>query len=98
MEAAGLESRYQKYLDQDVMFMFAWSENDNGETPTKDELKTLADYYGMTMPNIADPGSSVYWRWGQGALPDGALLGPGGVVLATGVIQDSQIDAALADM
>ena len=54
-----------------------------------------ANQYGLTSPVVSDPGSELYWRFGQGTLPQSALLGPGAEVLKIGQITTADIEAAL---
>ncbi len=84
-----------RYQENGLMIISAWSETESGELPSPEELARWADAYGISTPVVADPSSSIYWRFGQGSLPDGALLGPGAVVLNTGFINDGMIESAL---
>lgn len=77
------------------MIISAWSETEQYELPNQEDLARWAETYGITTPVVADQDSSVYWRYGEGSLPDGALLGPGAVILNTGFIDDAMIDVAL---
>ena len=84
-----------RYQEHGLMIISAWSETEEYILPTPEELARWADTYGISTPVVADPSSSVYWRFGGGSLPDGALLGPGAVVLNTGFISDGMIESAL---
>jgi hypothetical protein len=54
-----------------------------------------ANNFGITTPVVADPASAIYWRFGQGGLPQSALLGPGAEVLKIGHITAADIEAVL---
>ncbi len=94
-EARSLEGIYQTYKDQGFMAISAWSEDDQRVEPTTEVLEAWANQHGLTSPVVADPGSALYWRFGQGGLPTSALLGPGAEVLKIGHITTADIEAAL---
>jgi len=94
-EAQALEGIYQTYKDQDFITISAWSEDNQGALPTTEVLSGWANQFGITSPVVADPDSALYWRFGQGGLPQSALLGPGAEVLKIGHISAADIEAAL---
>ena len=94
-EAQALEGIYQTYKDQDFITISAWSEDDQGALPTTEVLMGWANQFGITSPVVADPDSALYWRFGQGGLPQSALLGPGAEVLKIGHITADDIESAL---
>ena len=76
------------------------AENDEGSTPTEDELLDWADTHlgdAPYHPVVADPGWGVGSRFeADGGIPSLTLLGPGAVVItADGWIDASDIEAAL---
>jgi len=94
-EAQALEGIFQTYKDQNFMTLSAWSEDGNNELPTTEVLMSWANQFGITTPVMADPNSAIYWRYGQGGLPQTVLLGPGAEVLKMGHITAADIEAAL---
>ena len=94
-EAQSLEGIYQTYKDQGLMTISAWSEDSQGTLPTTEVLMGWANQFGITSPVVADPNSALYWRFGQGRLPQSALLGPGAEVLKIGHITAADIESAL---
>ena len=64
------------------MVMSAWSENENGDRPTVDDLARWADHYGLTTPVIADPYGDLGARF-NGSSPTYVLLEPGMVIHVT---------------
>ena len=77
------------------MAVSAWSQDNNRELPTTEALEAWANQYGISTPVVSDPNSSIYWRFGEGSLPQSALIGPGAEVLKIGHITTADIEAAL---
>jgi hypothetical protein len=79
-EAGGLEERYQHYKDSDVLFMNIIIEDGESNPPDQADLEEWAGEFGLTFPVLADPDSSIFWRYSSGGLPT-ILLIDKGVVL-----------------
>lgn len=60
-------------------------EDESSNAPDNDDLVSWADQYGLTMPVLADPGSSTLYSYASGGvgLPFTVLLDRGVVVEST---------------
>ncbi len=80
------------------MIIEAITEIDDGSAPATEDLVTWAETYGLTMPVVADEGSTLMWKY---AANEGGSVGlPFTVVIDRGVVIDSiasgtQVDAAV---
>ncbi len=83
-EASELASTYQQYADDGFIVITLLGENTFGQTPSRGDLQTWADSFGIDHPVVADPGFGVGARFVTGGslyLPSTSLLGEGAVVL-----------------
>jgi len=64
------------------MVFSAWSENENGQPPSVEDLARWADAYNLTTPVIADPYGDLGARF-NGSSPTYVLLEPGMVIHVT---------------
>lgn len=81
------------------MFLEIIIENNDSESPSVDELGEWADTYGLTMPVLADAGSSVLYTYASGSigLPYTVLLDRGVVVESVGSASVGEMDDLLAE-
>jgi len=81
------------------MFLEIIIENNDSESPSVDDLTEWADTYGLTMPVLADAGSSVLYTYASGSigLPYTVLLDRGVVVESVGSASVGEMDDLLAD-
>jgi len=79
------------------MIFSAWSQNNYGETPSVEELVSLASDSNIeSIPVVADDGGNVVGQFGAGGFPYSVLLGPGAEILEKDYyIMESSIEAAL---
>lgn len=72
-------------------------EDENYEAPTQEDLLGWAEQYGLTMPVIADPGSSTLYQYATGSigLPFTVLLDRGVVLESADYPAISQADELL---
>jgi hypothetical protein len=84
-EAGGLEAVYQDGKDEGLMVLEIIIEDEQGNAPDQDDLVSWADQFGLTMPVLADPGSSTLYSFATGSigLPYTVLLDRGVVVEST---------------
>ncbi len=78
-----MEVTYQQYKDQGLMVVMSLASNNEGQTPSAEDLAEWADYYGQTFPVVSDAGWQLENRFAEdGGIPTWSLLAPGAVVVA----------------
>jgi len=83
-EASELASVYNQYADDGFIVITLLGENTFGSTPSRSDLQTWADSFGIDHPVVADPGFGVGSRFVSGGslyLPSTSLLSDGAVVI-----------------
>jgi peroxiredoxin len=83
-EASELASIYDQYADDGFIVITLLGENSAGQSPSRGDLQTWADAFGIDHPVVADPGFGVGARFVTGGslyLPSTSLLGDGAVVI-----------------
>jgi hypothetical protein len=81
-----LEAEWQE-AGEDIMILEIMTEDSAGGTVEEAELVEWADTYGLTMPVVSDPNSSVMWSFATGGsvgLPYTVLIDQGMVVETVG--------------
>jgi hypothetical protein len=84
-EAGGLEATYQANKD-DLMIMNVIIEDESGNAPDAADLESWSSQFGLTLPVLADAGSSTLYSYATGGsigLPFTVLLDRGVVVEST---------------
>lgn len=81
------------------MFLEIIIEDQDGGEADLTELQSWADTYGLTMPVLSDPGSSVLYSFASGSigLPFTVLIDRGVVVADANYPSTGDMDALLAE-
>jgi hypothetical protein len=93
-----MQAAYEQYRDSGLMIIGLYTETNDYELPTSEDLQGWADTYGLTFAVTADD-AAVWTRFEVDyGIPSLTLLGPGAVVVAAddmGAV--SKIPEALPD-
>ncbi len=93
-----MQAAYEQYRDSGLMVIGLYTETNDYELPTSEDLQGWADTYGLTFAVTADD-AAVWTRFEVDyGIPSLTLLGPGAVVVAAddmGAV--SKIPEALPD-
>jgi hypothetical protein len=78
---------YQQNKDAGLMVINAITENNSAQPPSQEDLQLWAETYGLTIPVIADAGSTTMWSF----VPAGSTtVGlPFAVLIDRGVVVES---------
>lgn len=82
-EVDDLEALYQAKKDEGLMVVLLLAENNDGQTPSQDELKAYADTHGASFPVGADANFEIEGRFAKdNGIPSFTLIDRGAVIHA----------------
>ena len=94
-EATFLANKFNEYRDDGLMVITLLGEDVYNVTPAQSNLETWADTFDISHPVLQDTSFSVtatYTGGNAASLPANQLIGPGGVIRATNLMEVTEED------